>query len=160
VGRALSERYRLTPLVLSGLDPDEQQLARIVATAIGSEARVAPPAPGPQALGALVRRCRLVVGNDGGVIHVATAVGTPVVAIFGPSNARAWGPYPTDDPRHQVVHEQLACSPCIHRGHAYGTPQGCPARTCLAIIEPRQVLAAALRVLSIREHERVAIARA
>jgi len=148
VGRALLERHGLTPLVLSGLDADEQALARQVAEAIGPGARIAPPAPGPQALGALIRRCRLVVANDGGAVHVATAVGTPVVAIYGPSNDRAWGPYPPLDPRHQVVREALACSPCIHRGHAFGTPQGCPARTCLAILEVPAVLAAAERILA------------
>ena len=142
VGRALLDRYGLVPLVLAGLDADEVALAHTVAEQIGPTARVAPAAPSPQALGALVRRARLVVGNDGGVIHVAAAVGTPVVAIFGPSNDRAWGPYPSADARHAVVRETLACAPCIHRGHDFGTPQGCAARTCLAILEPDQVLAA------------------
>ena len=148
VGQTLLDRHGLTPLVLSGLDPDEQVLAQQVAADIGPTARIAPPAPSPQALGALLRRCRLVVANDGGVVHVATAVGTPVVAIFGPSNDRAWGPYPPRDPRHQVVRETLACAPCIHRGHDFGTPQGCPARTCLAILEVQDVVAAAERALA------------
>jgi heptosyltransferase-2 len=98
-----------------------------------------------------------VVANDGGVVHVATAVGTPVVALFGPSNAQAWGPYPVDDPGHQVVREQLVCSPCIHRGHSFGTPQGCPARTCLALIEPSAVLAAAERALGARVERQLAV---
>jgi heptosyltransferase-2 len=148
VGRALHERHGLRPVVLSGLSPDEQALAREVAAAIGPAAQVAPAAPSPQSLGALVRRCQLVVANDGGVVHVATAVGTPVVAIFGPSNDRAWGPYPPDVTRHQVVREQLACAPCIHRGHRFGTPQGCPARTCLALVETDHVLRATERVLA------------
>jgi heptosyltransferase-2 len=148
VGRALLERHGLVPVVLSGLDSDEQVLARRVAEDVGPTARVAPPAPSPQALGALIRRSRLVIANDGGVVHVATAVGTPVVAIFGPSNDRAWGPYPPEDQRHQVVREALACAPCIHRGHSFGTPQGCPARTCLAIVDVDSVLAAAQRGLA------------
>jgi ADP-heptose:LPS heptosyltransferase len=147
VGRSLRGRG-LEPAVLSGLAPDEQALARAVASQIGDGARVAPAAPSPQALGALVGRCRLVVANDGGVVHIAAAVGTPVVAIFGPSNDLAWAPYPQADVRHQVVREQLACTPCIHRGHSFGTPQGCPARTCLALIEPEHVLAAAGRALA------------
>jgi heptosyltransferase-2 len=147
VGRALSDRHGLTPLVLSGLGADEVALAREVATAIGPAAQVAPAAPSPQSLGALVRRCSLVVANDGGVVHVATAVGAPVVAIFGPSNDRAWGPYPPGSAQHQVVREQLACAPCIHRGHSFGTPQGCPARTCLALVETDHVLMAAERAL-------------
>ena len=140
------------PLVLSGLEPDEEQLAALVANQIGPVARVAPAAPSPQALGALLRRCRLVVANDGGVVHVATAVDTPVVAVFGPSNDRAWGPYPPDDPHHQVVRETLACAPCIHRGHSFGTPQGCAARTCLAILEVPSVIAAAERALGVDRH--------
>ena len=150
VGRALLHRYHLTPLVLGGLSPDEGVLAAEVAAQIGPAASVAPAAPSPQALGALVRRCELVVANDGGVIHVATAVGTPVVAVFGPSNDRAWGPYPVGEARHQVVREQLACAPCIHRGHSFGTPQGCPARTCLALVQPDDVLAAAERAIGVR----------
>jgi heptosyltransferase-2 len=137
-------------LVLSGLDRDEQALAASIATAIGPAASVAPPAPSPQSLGALVRRCRLVVANDSGPVHVATAVGTPVVAIFGPSNDRAWGPYPPEDAAHQVAREVVACAPCIHRGHAFGTPEGCPARTCLSILEVHDVLAAVERALAAR----------
>ncbi|MCA1644279.1 MAG: glycosyltransferase family 9 protein [Chloroflexi bacterium] len=148
VGRTLLDRHGLAPLVLSGLDPDEQTLANEVATLIGPGTRIAPPAPNPQALGALVRRCRLVVANDSGVVHVATAVRTPVVAVFGPSNDRAWGPYPPQDPQHQLVREALACAPCIHRGHNFGTPRGCPARTCLAIVEVADLVAAAERALA------------
>ena len=155
VGQSLLDRQGLTPLVLSGLDPDEQVLAHDVAAGIGPSARIAPPAPSPQALGALLQRCRLVVANDGGVVHVATAVGTPVVAIFGPTNDGAWAPYPRNDARHQVVREALACAPCIHRGHSFGTPQGCPARTCLAILEPAHVLAAAERALAAAEPQLV-----
>jgi ADP-heptose:LPS heptosyltransferase len=148
VGRTLYDQYGLTPLVLSGLDAGEQASAARVVELIGPTARLAPLAPSPQALGALIGRCRVLVGNDGGAVHVATAVGTPVVAIFGPTNARAWAPYPPADRQHQVVHETLACSPCIHRGHSFGTPQGCPARTCLAIVEVPEVLAAAERALA------------
>jgi ADP-heptose:LPS heptosyltransferase len=137
-------------VVLSGLEADEPALARAVAEQIGPTARVAPPAPSPQALGALVRRARVVVSNDSGVVHVATAVGTPVAAIFGPTNDRAWGPYPPADLAHQVVRETLACAPCIHRGHSFGTPAGCPARTCLALVEAPAVLAAAERALEAR----------
>jgi heptosyltransferase-2 len=145
VARAMRTRYGLQPLVLSGLGDDEQQLASEIASAV--DAQLAPPAPSPQALGALIRRCRLLVANDSGPVHIATAVKTPVVAIFGPSNDLAWGPYPTSDPRHQVAREVVACAPCIHRGHDFGTPQGCPARTCLAILEVPHVLAAVERAL-------------
>ena len=147
VGSRLQADHGLRPLVLAGVDPDEQSLAQQVARNIGSWAAVVSQAPSPQALGAFVRGCRLVVANDSGPVHVATAVGTPVVSIFGPSNDRAWGPYPVGEAQHQVVREQVACAPCIHRGHEFGTPQGCEARTCLALVEPARVVAAAERAL-------------
>lgn len=147
VGRALEHRHGLRPLVLAGLQAEEQALAERVAMAIGPGAGSVPPAPTPQALGAFIRQCRLLVANDSGPVHVASAVGTPVVAIFGPSNDQMWRPYPPSDPAHQVVREQLACTPCIHRGHSFGTPQGCAARTCLASLEVPRVLAAAERAL-------------
>jgi heptosyltransferase-2 len=150
LGRELHARYGLRPLVLGGVADEEQHLASNVAASIGPAARVAPPAPGPQALGALIRRCAVLVANDSGPVHLATAVGTPVVAIFGPSNDRAWGPFPPRDVRHAVVREQVACAPCIHRGHDFGTPQGCLARTCLAVLEVPSVLAAVDRVLQRR----------
>ncbi|MDQ3811134.1 MAG: glycosyltransferase family 9 protein, partial [Chloroflexota bacterium] len=149
LGRALFARHNLQPLVLSGVSADEQHLAGQVAAAIGERARVAPAAPRPQALAALIRRGRLLIANDSGPVHLATAVGTPVVAIFGPSNDRAWGPYPVDEARHRVAREVLACVPCIHRGHSFGTPQGCPARTCLAILDPASVLGTAEQVLEV-----------
>jgi heptosyltransferase-2 len=105
------------------------------------------PAPTPGALVALLGRARLFVGNDGGATNLAVAAGIPIVAVFGPSNDRAWGPYPLTSPRHAIVRETLACTPCIHRGHSFGTPQGCEARTCLDLITPDAVLAAARRVL-------------
>ncbi|MBV9171278.1 MAG: glycosyltransferase family 9 protein [Chloroflexi bacterium] len=147
VGKSLRARHGLQPIVLAGLDPDEQALAGEVAAGIANAA-IVPPAPSPQALGAIVRRCRLMIANDSGPVHVASAVRTPVVAIFGPSNERMWRPYPPSDRRNQVVREQLACTPCIHRGHRFGTPQGCAARTCLAILEPSSVLVAADRALA------------
>ncbi len=146
--RQLQDQHGLRPLVLGGTGDDERRLAQRVADHVDG-ALVVPAAPTPQALGALIQRCRLVVANDSGPVHVATAVGRPVVAIFGPSNDLAWGPYPVADPRHQVAREILACAPCIHRGHSFGTPQGCPARTCLAILETSSVIGAAERALGV-----------
>lgn len=155
VGRVLRHEHGLQPLVLSGVDPDERLLAQRVSLDGGDNWPVAFPAPTSQALGALIRRCRLVVANDSGPVHVATAVGTPVVAIFGPSNDLAWGPYPPTKSSHQVAREVVACAPCIHRGHDFGTPQGCAARTCLAILEVASVVSAAERAL---RGDRVAVA--
>ena len=147
VVRALVARHNLKPLVIQGPGRDEGLLARTVAVGAGGAAVVG-PAPSLGALVALLEHVRLYVGNESGVLHLAVCAQAPIVVIFGPTNDRAWGPYPLSEPRHAVVRETLACAPCVHRGHEFGTPQGCAARTCIELIEPSAVVAAAERVFA------------
>ena len=147
LGDRLATEHGLAILALAGPAPGEAELAAELVASMGQPARVLAGLPGPLALAAVLRRARLVVANDSGVAHIAAAVETPLVTVFGPTNHRAWGPYPPNSPRQVVVREPLACSPCIHRGHSFGTPAGCPARTCLELVTVEQVLDAAGRVL-------------
>ncbi|MFQ5840486.1 MAG: lipopolysaccharide heptosyltransferase II [Candidatus Methylomirabilales bacterium] len=62
-----------------------------------------------QTLGALIRRCRLYVTNDTGSMHVAVAVGTPLVAIFGPTDPVETGPLSSQS---RVLRHPVPCSPC------------------------------------------------
>jgi len=59
---------------------------------------------------ALASRAELFVGNDSGIAHIAAAVNTPSVVIFGSSNINHWRPW-TDAPN-EIVHENLPCQPC------------------------------------------------
>ncbi|HEY1354068.1 MAG TPA: glycosyltransferase family 9 protein [Ktedonobacteraceae bacterium] len=104
---------------------------------------------------AVLELADLFVGNDAGPMHLATAVGTPTVAIFGLSNPQAWGPYTGNHPgrRAIVVRQDLPCMPCFYRGHELGTPQGCATRDCLATLGVEPVAVAARRLL--RESGRV-----
>ncbi|MBC8249027.1 MAG: WecB/TagA/CpsF family glycosyltransferase [Anaerolineales bacterium] len=97
-------------------------------------------------LAAILKRCDLFIGADSGVMHLAAAVGTPLVAIFGPSNHRAWGPWPRDG-RHIILRAELPCSPCSYVSYRVGQREGCQAMTCMKAITPEMVLAAAERVL-------------
>jgi len=58
---------------------------------------------------ALLAQCRLVVTNDSGPMHLAAALGRPVVAVFGSTDERATGP---SGPHTRVVRRPVACSPC------------------------------------------------
>ena len=58
---------------------------------------------------ALLAQCRLVVSNDSGPMHLAAALGLPLVAIFGSTNERATGPISL---RARIVKRPVACSPC------------------------------------------------
>jgi heptosyltransferase-2 len=63
-------------------------------------------------LAALLRRSHLVLTNDTGTMHVAAAVGAPVVAVFGPTDSETTGPCGS---RVRLVREAVACSPCLLR---------------------------------------------
>ena len=98
---------------------------------------------------AILEQADLFLGNDSGLMHLATAVGTPTVAIFGLTNSDAWGPYTGGLSTRQavVVKMDLPCMPCFYRGHDLGTPEGCMTRDCLAMLGVDLVATAALRLL-------------
>lgn len=88
----------------------------------------------------------LFIGADSGVMHIAAAVGTPVISIFGPSNFRAWHPWSVGG-RTAVLTSQVECSPCSYVGHTIGARDGCPARTCMKLVHPQTVFQTAKRIL-------------
>lgn len=99
-------------------------------------------------LGAVLRRCQAFLGNDSGVMHLATAVGTPVVALFGPSNPLAWGPWTGGESgKASVVRADLPCVPCLYTGGRVGNRHGCALRSCLTAIEPEAVVRAVQEML-------------
>lgn len=98
---------------------------------------------------ALLEQVDLFIGNDSALVHLAIAAGTPTIAIFGLTNASAWGPYTGGNTGQQalVVRLNLPCMPCFYRGHDLGTPEGCSTRDCLALLGVDPVAAAARRLL-------------
>src|SRR5213075_1424054 len=59
---------------------------------------------------ALAARARVFVGNDSGIAHIAAAVKTPAVIIFGSSNVAHWRPWSTAPA--EIVLEEMECQPC------------------------------------------------
>ena len=59
--------------------------------------------------GRWLQRAALVLSNDSASLHLASAVGAPTVAVFGPTDERKYGP---TAPRSRVVRRRLFCSPC------------------------------------------------
>lgn len=90
----LREAHALSSVVLWG--PDERDLAQAVAGASAGAAVVAPPTR-LQDLVAFSRSADLIVSGDTGPTHIAAAVGTPVVALFGPTDPLRNGPWADDD---------------------------------------------------------------
>lgn len=85
-------------------------------------------------LAALLQRARLFVGGDSAPLHLAVALGTPVVAIFGPTDPALLGPRRPED---VVVRRVLECSHCHSRRCPLGTLE------CLESISPDEIVAAA-----------------
>jgi heptosyltransferase-2 len=84
-------------------------------------------------LPAFFAACDLFIGNDSGAMHVAAAVGIPVVAIFGPTDPEGTAPV---TPRRTVVQHKVSCSPCFLRH--------CPVdHRCMTRIKADEVYAAA-----------------
>ena len=83
-------------------------------------------------LPALLSQCNLFIGNDSGAMHVAAAVGLPVVAVFGPTDPNGTMPV---TPKCTVVQEKPYCSPCFLRR--------CPTdHRCMTAVKPAMVEAA------------------
>lgn len=65
-------------------------------------------------LSAVISRAEIFIGNDGGPLHIAAALGKKTISFFGPVDPKVYGPYPPDEKRHIVLRRTLECSPCYH----------------------------------------------
>jgi len=91
VARGLRERHGLTSVIVWGGDRERESAERIAAAA--ERAAIVAPPTSLQDLGAVCRMGRLFVSSDTGPLHLAAAVGTPCVGLFGPVPASRNGPY-------------------------------------------------------------------
>lgn len=97
----------------------------------------------------VIRSADVYIGADSGVMHLAAAVRTPVIAIFGPSNADAWGPW-TPNGQSIVLRSAPLCSPCSYVDDGIGARHGCAARTCMVMVTPDAVLRVVADILENR----------
>ncbi len=136
LANALCKEQKASILLFAG--PNERELQAQVAKMMDT-----PPilvkTENLRHLAALISACDVYVGNDTGPMHIASAVDTPVVALFGSTNHIRSGPY---GEKHAVLQSgiNLGCNPC----HPGRNPGGCGAGRCevIARITVEQVLAA------------------
>lgn len=91
-----------------------------------------------QKLTALLSRSDVVVTNDSGPIHIAAATGTPVVALFGPTDPGRTGPYTK---KHLIIRKDMECIPCFRKRCIYDS------FVCMESITPEEVLEGVKRIL-------------
>ena len=140
VARDLFERGGTRCLVTFGPGAAERAVAEAIVAESKGAAELAPATEGVADLAVLLSRCALLVGSDSGPLHIASLVGTPVVQILGPTDPVENAPW--EHTASRTVRIPLACSPCR---------RGCEAATCMRIISPERVSAAAGELLASRE---------
>jgi heptosyltransferase I len=147
---AWAVRERGAALVLTGSAAD-RAAADQVRRALPPSATVVDTVGGADlvALAAVISRLSLLITPDTGPMHVAAAVGTPLVALFGPSSPDRWGPL-TQDAR--IVRVDLPCSPC---NRIRNPPARCQGHTpdCMTGILAGRVIEAAGDLLPARHRE-------
>lgn len=87
-------------------------------------------------LASLIKRCSVYISSDSAPLHIAAAMGTPFVALFGPTDSRRHLP-PTED--YIVLKKGLACTPCYK--------SKCKTKQCMELIKPEEVLEAINKLL-------------
>jgi heptosyltransferase-2 len=119
----------------------DTDLAAEITAGLGESARTVAGQTSLRELMALLRHCRVVLTNDTGPMHLAAALGTPVVVPFGSTSPELTGPGLPGDPRHHLLRSHASCAPCFLRE--------CPIDfRCLRDVSPEQATAAVLSCLA------------
>ena len=131
------------PVVLFGGESDIPEIQRLQALTRTSPLSVAGQTTLKQ-LAAFLKRSSLLITNDSGPMHLAAAVGTPVVALFGPTDPVRTGPYPHLSPliMHTIIRKPVECSPCLSKRCRVGDHR------CMATIDVTEVFERSRKILS------------
>ena len=122
--------------ILALSDPKQPCTARRIVQEAGlqNNPRIRPLPPQPLRNAAdLLARSRLFIGCDTGLAHLAIALGTPSVILFGPSDHRKWG---VQQRLHRVVRRPMPCAPCF----IFGYRKPCRKPECMSEIDVETVL--------------------
>ncbi|MFH0779198.1 MAG: glycosyltransferase family 9 protein, partial [Candidatus Eisenbacteria bacterium] len=137
VGDMITERMGHSVVIIWG--PGEKPLAERMCALMRTKAEIACRTSLPEAA-ALMRRCSVFVSNDSGLKHVAVAVGTPTVTIYGPTNPRTWNP-PLE--KHRAVSAEVECLFC--------DKNTCDSMACMRELAPEKVFDQVRRLLAWEE---------
>jgi heptosyltransferase-2 len=95
----------------------------------------------------LMTEAVLYIGLDTGTTHLAAAMGTTVLALYGPNTPAKWGPYGT---QHHVIYKALPCSPCTKQ--YLGQVSTCQNNICMQTINTEDVLSEARKIFTENLH--------
>ncbi len=92
---------------------------------------------------AILKRCALFVGNDSGIMHLAAAAGTPLVALFGPQSPVKFGPWSR---RAKVIYKEMDCSPCKQKFFTECAPSARMRPACMEAITVEEVFQEGMKI--------------
>jgi lipopolysaccharide heptosyltransferase II len=140
VADKLAEKYGFRVLVIAG--PKDITLADNVIKHMRRPAISLAGRTSVSQLSSVLKRCALFISNDSGPVHIASAVGTPVISIFGRNqkglSPRRWGPLGARD---KALHKDIGCIECLAHNCVKGF-------ACLRAITVQDILSAADQILS------------
>jgi len=123
-------------VIITGTPADQELASRLVNTLKNTKVINACGKTNINELAVLIKKCQVFISADSSPLHIAAAVGTPFVALFGPTDSRRHLP-PAKN--YLVIDKKIACSPC------YKTK--CRTKSCMVAINPAEVLAAVMKLL-------------
>jgi ADP-heptose:LPS heptosyltransferase len=141
--RQIQSTHSDSDILLLGGSGDRRECERIVRDTSGSSTQIISLA-GRLSLAesaAVIRSSRLFIGGDSGLGHLAVALGTPTVLLFGPSDHQKWGHAGN---RHRVIRRPVACAPCF----IFGYHRPCRTIACMRGITVDQVAEAVQQMLT------------
>jgi ADP-heptose:LPS heptosyltransferase len=133
------------PVLLIGSPPERAYVASVVELVRGGESARVRNLAGALSLGgllALLERARCLITNDTGPMHMAWALSTPVVCLFGPVDPAHYG---WSGANVEIVYHRVYCSPCLHEADE---PPCRGDNICMQRIEVDPVFAAVQRILA------------
>lgn len=140
LGRRLISAYPDLKIIITG-SPDERDYCDKIARGIGERVIVSAGKLPLKQAPALVKQFKVLVTGDTGIMHVAVAVGTSVVALYAVADYRITGPY-YDKEMHRVIQKWKTCDPCVSKN--------CEYQKCMENISVDEVFNAVTDIVGVR----------
>jgi ADP-heptose:LPS heptosyltransferase len=150
VARFLEEQMQAHVVLIGG--PDDVAIGQAIAAELPAPPLLLAGKLTLKQTAAVIEASTLFLGNDSAPLHMAAAVGTAAIGIFGPSNITQFRPVGRPGFRLVVAHSELPCSPCFHfvGSDPLWHVNRCQTRACLRAISAEEVMQAATKLLETR----------
>jgi len=149
VSATLLERHAGLHILVPGTEeerPRAEELCNLIPAPFRARVHVLAGRTDLQTLAAVLKQSRLVLSNDTGIMHLAAAVGAPLVALFGPESPMRYAPL-LPQKICRILAGNVPCGPCLSYMNRKHAPCGCEPAACMLSIPVEEVIAACEELL-------------